>query len=337
MKRHGERGIRGTNAWGVRGGALRSLGLALCGSAALAQAGAGPGTGVPDAAAAREVLPPGIEERFVDLEGGVRLRTLEAGRGSPVVLLHGFAQTSHMWLPLIAALRDRQRVIAPDLRGFGGSSKPPGGYDKRTMAADVFALTRSLGVERAAVVGHDIGLMVAFAYAEEHPEATERLVLMDAFLPGIGDWKSVWLLRDLWHFHFHGETPLALVEGRERTYLEHFWNDFAADRTRSVPEDDRRFYALQYAQPGAMRAGMEVFRAFERDAADFAALARAPLPMPVLVLTGERASGPFLIEQARLVASDVQGTIVPGAGHWLMEEARDAVVPAIVAFVEGRP
>ena len=287
-----------------------------------------------DAAATREVLPAGVSERFADLGGGVRLRYLAAGSGSPVVLLHGYAQTSHMWLPLIEALASKHAIVAPDLRGFGGSSKPESGYDKKTMAEDVFALTKSLGLDRVAVVGHDIGLMVAYAYAAQHPAATERIVLMDAFLPGVGDWKTVWLLRDLWHFHFYGETPLALVQGRERTYLEHFWNDFAADRHRSVPEADREHYARLYAQPGAMHAGFEVFRAFERDAVDFAKLAATKLPMPMLVLTGEKASGTFLIEQGRLVAADVRGEVVPGVGHWLMEEARDRVVPAIVAFVQ---
>jgi quercetin dioxygenase-like cupin family protein len=188
-----------------------------------------------------------------------------------------------------------------------------------------------------AVVGHDIGLMVAYAYAAQFPEGTERLVLMDAFLPGIGDWKSVWLMRDLWHFHFYGEVPLALVEGRERTYFEHFWNDFAADRHHSVPEADRQFYAEAYAQPGGMRAGFEYFRNFERDAGDFAQMSTTRLAMPVLVLTGEKASGQFLIDQARLVATDVKGVVVKGSGHWLMEEAPDQVIPQLVAFVdEGR-
>ncbi len=165
------------------------------------------------------------------------------------------------------------------------------------------------------------------------PQATERVVLMDAFLPGIGNWKDVWLLRDLWHFHFYGEVPLALVQGRERIYLEHFWNDFAADRTRSVPEADRQLYAAAFAQAGGIRAGFEYFRNFERDAGDFAQLAATRLPMPMLVLTGEKASGDFLIEQGKLVASDVRGVVIKGSGHWLMEEAPAAVMPAIADFV----
>jgi len=163
------------------------------------------------------------------------------------------------------------------------------------------------------------------------------VVLMDAFLPGVGDWKSVWLMRDLWHFHFYGEVPLALVKGRERTYFEHFWNDFAADPKHSISEADRRFYAKAYAQPGGMRAGFEYFRNFEQDAKDFAQLSTSPLPMPVLVLTGEKASGNFLIEQAKLVAKNVQGQVVAGSGHWLMEEAPDKVIPALTTFLSAEP
>ncbi|MDC0708842.1 alpha/beta hydrolase [Stigmatella sp. ncwal1] len=284
---------------------------------------------VPSSAAA---APRGFEERHADVNG-VRLRYLIGGQGSSVVLLHGYTQTSHMWQPLMPLLAQRHTVIVPDLRGAGGSSKPESGYDKKTLAADIHALTSSLGLERVSIVGHDIGLMVAYAYAAQFPQATERVVLMDAFLPGIGNWKDVWLLRDLWHFHFTGEVPLALVKGRERIYFEHFWNDFAADPKRSVPEADRRVYAKAYAQPGGMRAGFEYFKNFERDAQDFAQLSAKRLPMPVLVLTGEKAGGTVLIEQAKAVASDVQGQVVPGVGHWLMEEAPQTVIPAITQFL----
>ncbi|MFH1557750.1 MAG: alpha/beta hydrolase [Pseudomonadota bacterium] len=272
-----------------------------------------------------------IASRFAEL-GAVRLHYLEAGEGEPVLLLHGYAQTSHMWRPLIAELAKTHRVIAPDLRGFGASSKPEAGYDKTTLAQDVRALSTALGIDRAGVVGHDIGLMVAYAYAAQYPEAVTRIALMDAFLPGVGDWTHVWLMRDLWHFHFYGKTPLALVEGRERIYFEHFWNDFAADPAHSVSEADRQFYAAAYAQPGGMAAGFEVFRAFERDAADFAAYAETKLSTPMLVLTGEKASGEFLIAQGRLVAEHVEGVVVEGSGHWLMDEAPGKVIPRLVAF-----
>ena len=278
-------------------------------------------------------LPAGFASRFAEVNG-VRLHYSIGGKGSPVVLLHGYAQTGHMWQPIMPLLAERHRVIVPDLRGAGRSGRPESGYDKKNMAKDIHELTSSLGLDRVAVVGHDIGLMVAYAYAAQFPGGTDRVVLMDAFLPGIGNWKDVWLMRDLWHFHFYGEVPLALVRRRERIYFEHFWNDFAADPKHSVPEADRRVYASAYARAGGMRAGFEYFRNFERDASDFALFGRTPLPMPVLVLTGEKASGNFLIEQAKMVASDVRGLVIPGSGHWLMEEAPRTVIPAIVEFVD---
>jgi pimeloyl-ACP methyl ester carboxylesterase len=273
-----------------------------------------------------------IKSRFANVNG-VRLHYLAAGAGDPVILLHGYAETSHMWLPLIAELAATRMVIAPDLRGAGQSAKPAGGYTKAEMAADIHALARSLGYELVQIVGHDIGLMVAYAYAAQYPTEVQRIVLMDAFLPGVGDWRNVWLMRDLWHFHFYGKTPLALVHGRERIYFEHFWNDFAADAKHSVPERDRRFYAREYARPGGMRAGFEYFRAFEQDAKDFAGFAEKPLAMPMLVLSGEKAGGEFLIQQGKLVATNVEGVVVRGSGHWLMEEAPEQVIPKLVEFL----
>ncbi len=275
--------------------------------------------------------PVAIESRFMEVDG-VKLHYLTAGKGDPVLLLHGYAQTSHMWRPLIAELAKTHTVIAPDLRGFGDSSKPESGYDKKTMAKDVHALMAGLGHTRIQLAGHDIGLMVAYAYAAQYPDEVRKIVLMDAFLPGVGDWTKVWLLRDLWHFHFYGKTPLALVEGRERIYFEHFWNDFAADPAHSVSERDREIYTVAFAQPGGMRAGFEVFRAFERDAKDFAEFSKTKLKMPMLVLSGEKASGQFLIDQGRLVADNVEGVVVAGSGHWLIDEAPEQVVPKLVNF-----
>ena len=274
-----------------------------------------------------------MESKYADVNG-IRLHYLAAGEGhDPVVLLHGFAETSHMWRPLIAELSGRHTVIAPDLRGFGQSSTPSDGYTKAAMAKDIHALVKSLKLNRVRLVGHDIGLMVAYAFAAQFPQEVDRLVLMEAFLPGVGDWNSVFLLRDLWHFHFYGKTPLALVTGRERVYLEHFWNDFAANPEKSLSEEDREFYAKAYAQPGHMAAGMEVFRAFPQDAEDFAVFAETKLTMPLLVLSGEKAGGPFLIEQGRMVAREVEGVLVKGSGHWLMEEAPGEVIPRLVEFL----
>src|SRR5438552_5912336 len=275
---------------------------------------------------------PAITSRYANVNG-VKLHYLAAGKGAPVILLHGYAQNSHMWRPLMRELAKTHLVIAPDLRGFGDSTKAESGYDKKTMAQDVHALAQSLGIQKAGVAGHDIGLMVAYAYAAQYPKEVDRLALMDAFIPGVGDTTGLFLLKDLWHFHFYGKTPLALVTGRERIYLDHFWNDFAADATKSVPETDREFYVKAYAQPGHMKAGMEVFRAFPKDAEDVAEFAKTRLTMPLLVLSGEKAGGPFLIEQGKMVASNVEGVLVKGAGHWLMEEAPDQVMAKLLEFL----
>ncbi len=276
--------------------------------------------------------PPGFTEH-TDQVNGVGIHYYVGGKGSAVVLLHGYAQTSHMWRPIMGQLAKKHMVIVPDLRGAGGSEKPATGYDKKNMAQDIHALVKSLGQDHAAVVGHDIGLMVAYAYAAQYPQETDKVILMDAFLPGIGNWKDVWLLRDLWHFHFYGKTPLALVKGRERIYFEHFWNDFAADPKHSVKEADRRVYAKAYAQPGGMPAGFEYFKNFEQDARDFAKFGETKLTMPMLVLSGEKAGGTFLIEQGKLVANDVKGVVVKGSGHWLIDEAPEQVIPAILEFI----
>ena len=275
-----------------------------------------------------------IESRFAEVNG-LRTHYLMAGSsGSPVILLHGYAQTSHMWRPLMKELGKTHVVIAPDLRGFGDTTKAESGYEKKTMAQDIHALANALGIEKAGVAGHDIGLMVAYAYAAQYPATVERIALLDAFIPGVGDTTNLFLLKDLWHFHFYGPTPLALVKGRERIYFEHFWNDFAADGAKSVSEADRRFYARKYAQPGAMKAGMEVFRAFDQDAMDNAEFAKTRLPMPMLVLGGEKSGGDFLVSQGRMVANDVEGVIVTGSGHWLIDEAPAQVIPKLAAFFQ---
>ena len=263
---------------------------------------------------------------------GVELHYLTAGHGPALVLLHGYAETSRMWRPIIPVLAERFTVIAPDLPGIGDSSIPTGDVDMKSAANTIHGLVRALGIQKADVVGHDIGLMVAYAYAAQYPAEVDRLALMDAFIPGVGDTTNLFLLKDLWHFHFYGPTPLALVKGRERVYFEHFWNDFAADGTKSVSEPDRRFYAQKYAQPGAMKAGMEVFRNFDQDAKDNAVFAATKLTMPVLVLGGEKSGGDFLIGQGKMVATDVEGVLVTGSGHWLIDEAPGQVIPKLVEF-----
>jgi pimeloyl-ACP methyl ester carboxylesterase len=272
-----------------------------------------------------------IESKFAEVNG-IRMHYLVAGKGDPVILMHGYAQNSHMWRPTMRELAKTHLVVAPDLRGFGDTTHAESGYDKKSMAVDVHELAKKLGIARAAIAGHDIGLMVAYAYAAQYPDEVTRVALLDAFIPGVGDTTNLFLLKDLWHFHFYGPTPLALVKGRERIYFEHFWNDFAADAKKSVSEADRRFYAKKYAMPGAMKAGMEVFRNFDQDAKDNAVFAKKKLAMPMLVLGGEKSGGDFLIAQGKMVADNVEGAIITGSGHWLVDEAPSQVIPKLVAF-----
>jgi pimeloyl-ACP methyl ester carboxylesterase len=283
----------------------------------------------PGGASAQQPPEP-VESKFAEANG-VRLHYLVAGQGDPVLLLHGFGQSSHMWRPLIRELARNHTVIAADLRGAGQSDAPDEGYAKSSMARDVHALMAGLGYDKVSVVGHDMGMMVAYAYAVQFPGDVKSLVLLDAFLPGVGEWTRVGLIRDQWHFHFFGKTPQALVQGRERIYPEYFWNEFAADPGKSIPEADRKIYA-----PNHVRAGMEWFRLLDEDAKEFHDYAAKPLTMPMLVLAGEKGSGDFLVKQTELIATDVQGAVVPGAGHWLMEEAPGYVIPKIVEFL-GSP
>ena len=201
-------------------------------------------------------------------------------------------------------------------------------------AARMHALVKSLGVNKAAVVGHDIGLMVAYAYAAQFPDEVDRLVLMDAFLPGVDGWETIYNNPAIWHFRFNGPTPEALVRGRERTYFEHFWNNFAADKTRSLPEADRQAYTTAYARPGRMRAAWAYFVSFQQAAMDFARLSQTKLTMPVLSIGGEKANGAALGRQVQLVATNARSVTLPNTGHWVMEESPQATMDALVAFLQ---
>ena len=264
---------------------------------------------------------------------GVELHYLAAGKGPPLILLHGYAETSLMWKPIMPLLAERFMVIAPDLPGIGDSAIPADGLDMKTAAIRMRALARSLGVEKARVVGHDIGLMVAYAYAAQFPQEVEKLVVMDAFLPGVGGWEAVYNDPRIWHFRFNGPTPEGLVQGRERIFFEYFWNDLAADKTRSIPEADREAYAEAYARPGRMRAAWAYFVSFIQAAQDFAQLAETRLTMPVLVIGGEKSLGDVLGQQMKLVASDVKIVVLKDTGHWVLEERPQETTDALVKFL----
>ena len=264
---------------------------------------------------------------------GLKLHYLTAGRGPAVILLHGYTQTSRMWRPIIPLLAGKFTVIAPDLPGIGDSDIPKDGLDMKDAAIRIHALAKSLQVEKARVVGHDIGLMVAYAYAAMYPGEVEKLVVMDAFLPGVEGWEPYYNNPDLWHFRFHGQTPEALVAGREKIYFAYFWNDLAADKTRSLPLADRQGYVAAYSRPGRMRAAWAYFAAWPQTANDFAELARTKLTMPVLSIAGEKASAATLNAQMKLVATDVTVVVLEGTGHWLMEERPKETIDALMNFL----
>jgi pimeloyl-ACP methyl ester carboxylesterase len=273
-----------------------------------------------------------IISRAAEVEG-LKLHYLSSGHGPAIILLHGFAQTSRMWKPIIPLLAEKFTVIAPDLPGIGESGIPSSGIDMKTSADRIHALVRSLGVEKAEVVGHDIGLMVAYAYAAQFPEETQKLVVMDAFLPGVPGWEPIYNSPNVWHFRFNGPTPEALVKGRERTYFEYFWNDLAADKTRSIPEADRKAYTEAYAQPGRMRAAWAYFASWPELAKDFAKLSQTKLEMPVLSIGGDKSLGAQLGEQMNLVADHVTVVVLKDTGHWILEENTKETTNALINFL----
>jgi pimeloyl-ACP methyl ester carboxylesterase len=273
-----------------------------------------------------------IATRTADVQG-IRLHYLTAGHGPSLLLLHGYAETSLMWRPLIPALAERFTVIAPDLPGIGDSAIPADGLDMKGAAVRIHALMSSLGLQKAEVVGHDIGLMVAYAYAAMYPAETTKLVVMDAFLPGVAGWEAVYNNPGIWHFRFNGPTPEMLVKGRERIYFDYFWNDFAADKTHSIPEADRKAYAAAYARPGRMKAGWAYFVSFNQAAKDFAEFARTPLPMPVLAIGGEKSLGEVLGLQMKSVAPNVTVIVLKNTGHWILEENTRETTDALVKFL----
>ena len=273
-----------------------------------------------------------ISSRTAEIDG-IKLHYLAAGHGPAVILLHGYTQTSRMWRPIIPLLAEKFTVIAPDLPGIGDSEIPANGLDMKTAAIRIHALASSLNIDKARVVGHDIGLMVAYAYAAQFPAETEKLVVMDAFLPGVAGWEAVYNDPNIWHFRFNGPTPEALVRGRERTYFDYFWNDFAADKSHSIPEADRVAYTAAYSRPGRMRAGWAYFVSFQQAARDFAQLSHTKLTMPVLAIGGEKANGVVLGLQMKIVAANATEIVLKDTGHWVLEERPKETTDALLKFL----
>jgi len=273
-----------------------------------------------------------IESKFATVDG-IKIHYLTAGHGPAVILLHGYTQTSRMWRPFIPKLTENFTVVAPDLPGIGESDIPKVGLDMKTAAMRIHKLAELLGITKSRVVGHDIGLMVAYAYAAQFPSEVERLIVMDAFLPGVQGWELAYDSPNFWHFRFHGPTPEALVEGREKIYFAYFWNDLAADKNHSLAESDRASYVSAYSRPGRMRAGWAYFLSWPDTAKDFAQMAQTQLAMPVLSIAGEKASAGILGPQMKSVATDVKVMVLKDTGHWLLEERPKETMDALVAFL----
>ena len=277
-------------------------------------------------------FPPGMRVEEVETDGAT-IHARVGGQGPAVVMLHGFGDTGDMWAPLATALVADRTVVVPDLRGMGLSSHPDRGYDKKTQGHDVARVLDRLKIETADLVTHDIGNMVGYAVAAQYPARVTRWVVMDAPLPGIGPWDEILKSPALWHFNFRGPDVERLVQGRERIYLDRFWNELSAN-PKSIDEETRRHYAELYARPGAMHAAFEQFAAFSQDAVDNKALAaKGKLAMPVLAIGADKSFGTTQADVMRFVASDVRAQVIADSGHWLMEEQPAATVAAITGFL----
>jgi pimeloyl-ACP methyl ester carboxylesterase len=283
---------------------------------------------------AQPSLPSSFQAKTVHSPEGADIFVRWGGSGPVVVLIHGYAENSDSWAPLAADLMKDHTVVVPDLRGIRRSSMPADGYDKKTQAKDMRAVVTSLGFDKTFVVAHDIGNMVAYAYAATYPDKVEKLVVMDAPIPGIDPWSEILQNPGVWHFNFHGPDAERLVAGRERIYFDRIWNDFTADPGKP-DEATRNFFAATYAQPGGMRAGFAQFTAFSQDAKDNKVFEQTKLTMPVMAVGGEKSFGPLQAVIMRHVATNVQEEVVAGSGHWLMEEKPVYTVALIRKFLDG--
>jgi pimeloyl-ACP methyl ester carboxylesterase len=267
--------------------------------------------------------------------GGRVIHYRSGGSGPVVLLLHGFADTGEMWIPLAPQLARHYRVIIPDLPGLGQSRPAPANarYDMATVARSIHALMLALHVRREAIVSHDIGLMLAYAYAAQYRTDVTKLALIDAPVPGLGPWQQTLLMPGVWHFHFFGTYAEELVAGRERIYLNRIWDDFAAHPER-ITNAKRTFYAASYAQPGNMHAGFGYFAAFYHDADQNVAFAKTPLTIPVLAMGGAKSFGGLEPQFARALATNVQTSNIPDCGHWIEDECPAAANAILIRFLQ---
>jgi pimeloyl-ACP methyl ester carboxylesterase len=277
-------------------------------------------------------LPAGFHSQEI-ATNGTTLHVRVGGTGPAVVLLHGFGDTGDMWSPLAAKLMKDHVVVIPDLRGMGLSAHPETGYEKKNQAVDVAGVLDYLKIEKADLVTHDIGNMVGYALAAQYPERITRWVVIDAPLPGIGNWSTIIQSPQLWHFNFRGPDVERLVAGRERIYLDRFWNELSAD-PKSIDESTRQHYAALYARPHAMHDAFNQFAAFSQDAIDNQALlAGGKLKLQILAIGAEKSFGAAMAEELRFAAENVQGGVVPHSGHWVMEENPVDTMALIMDFL----
>ncbi|HWG11228.1 MAG TPA: alpha/beta hydrolase [Rhodanobacteraceae bacterium] len=258
------------------------------------------------------------------------------GQGPAVLMLHGFGDTGDMWQPLAVRLMRDHTVVAPDLRGMGLSSHPADGYTKKAQAQELARVLDSLSIGKVALVTHDIGNMVGYAFAAQYRTRVTRWVAMDAPLPGIGQiWEAQLVNPKTWHFNFHGPDEERLVAGRERIFLDRFYDELSANPA-AIDEQTRQHYAQLYALPGAMHDALEQFAAFPQDGIDNRAfLAQGKLTMPVLAIGADHSYGTVEADDLRLVADNVSSVVITNSGHWIMEEQPEQAVDAIVAFIGG--
>jgi pimeloyl-ACP methyl ester carboxylesterase len=278
-------------------------------------------------------FPPGFRTGELPTNG-TSIYVRSGGSGPAVFLLHGYGETGDMWASMAADLARDHTVVVPDLRGMGLSSKPTGGFDKKTQAGDVAGVLDALKIDRVDLVTHDIGNMVGYAFAAQHPNRVRRFVLIDAPLPGVGPWEEILKNPLLWHFRFGGPDMERLVAGRERIYLDRFWNEFSANPAR-FGEAARAHYAKLYAMPGAMHSGFMQFAAFDQDAIDNQQfLAQGKLKMPVLAIGGEKSFGATMAAIMRFAAINVREGIIPDSGHWIMQENPAATISIVRGFLD---
>jgi pimeloyl-ACP methyl ester carboxylesterase len=332
-----------------RASGLKDYGATTINHADAAKSGAPPNTGDHMfrclAAAAASVLlttpalariepfPASFRTQMVQTNG-TSLYVRVGGQGPAVVLLHGFGDTGDMWAPLAAVLVKDHTVIVPDLRGMGLSAHPDTGYTKKNQAVDIAGVMDALKVQKADLVTHDIGNMVGYALAAQYPARVTRWAVIDAPLPGIGNWDTIIRSPMLWHFNFRGPDEERLVKGRERIYLDRFWNELSAN-PRGIDEQTRQHYASLYARPRAIHDAFEQFGAFQQDAIDNKALLAkgGKVTMPVFAIGAEKSFGTGMADELRFAASNVTGGIVPNSGHWIMEENPQATLNLVTEFL----